>query len=444
MELQTNSGDFMNTLFSDKFFYHIYPLGMCNCPRRNDFCCPAGNAFEKLTTELDKIKSLGVNALYIGPIFESTSHGYDTLDYFYVDRRLGNNEKFKNFCKACHQKGIAVILDAVYNHTGRDFFAFKDLQQNGRNSKYKDWYLNINFDSRSCFGDNFDYHGWAGCMDLVKLNGDNPEVQDYLIQATKHWIDEFEIDGLRLDAADVLSPAFMDKLSAFCKNYKKDFWLMGEVVHGDYNHWAKEGRLDSVTNYQIYKSLWSALNEKNFFELSYNLNREYGPDGIYKNIMLYNFLDNHDVNRIASTINDPNMLHLIYALLFLIPGIPSIYYGSEWGIKGQRGAYDDYQLRPAISPFVENLEPFAWPNVDSNALMETIRRFSKLRNEKIVLQKGDYKELFVSNTVLAFQRCYENKKIIVYVNCDDKSTKVKIKNLPEVEVPAKWVELREM
>ena len=429
----------MDRLFSDKFFYHIYPLGMCGCSRRNDFCCPPGNGFDRLIGELDRIKSLGVNAVLIGPVFESSSHGYDTLDYFFVDRRLGNNESFKRFCDACHERGLSVLLDAVFNHTGRDFFAFKDLIQNGRESKYRDWYCNINFDGRSCFGDNFDYCGWAGCMDLVKLNGENPEVQEYLISATKHWIDTFGIDGLRLDAADVLSPKFMDRLSCEIKKYRNDFWLFGEVVHGDYNDWAKKGRLDSVTNYQIYKSMWSALNTKNFFELSYNLNREFGSDGMYRNIQLFNFVDNHDVNRIASTLNDESLVHLIYALMFCIPGIPSVYYGSEWGIKGQRGDYDDFQLRPALPPFVESLERFAWPDLNSDALVETIRKFSKIRANSIALQRGDYRELFVSNMQFAFSRTFKNDTVRIFVNLDSSPAKIKIQNNHEIEVPAKWL-----
>ena len=357
----------MNTLFSDKFFYHIYPLGLCNCPKKNDFSSPAGNAFEKLTEDLDRLKNLGINALYIGPIFESSAHGYDTLDYFHVDRRLGNNEKFADFCKECHNRGIAVILDTVFNHTGREFFAFKDLQQNGWNSNYKDWYLKIDFSRKSNFGDCFDYEGWAGCKDLVKLNLENPEVKNHLFSAVDFWIDNFHIDGLRLDAADVMSKKFLKDLSNHCKNKKSDFWLMGEVVHGDYNDWINQGELDSVTNYQIYKSLWSAFNDKNLFELSYNLKREFGDGGIYKSFLPYNFLDNHDVNRLGSTIKNTKHLFLLYGLLFLIPGIPSIYYGSEFGIRGTRNNQGDFELRPSLPPFSQ-IPDFAKPFVNSEVL----------------------------------------------------------------------------
>ena len=422
----------MNTLFSDKFFYHIYPLGLCNCPKKNDFSSPAGNAFEKLTEDLDRLKNLGINALYIGPIFESSAHGYDTLDYFHVDRRLGNNEKFADFCKECHNRGIAVILDTVFNHTGREFFAFKDLQQNGWNSNYKDWYLKIDFSRKSNFGDCFDYEGWAGCKDLVKLNLENPEVKNHLFEAVDFWIDNFHIDGLRLDAADVMSKKFLKDLSNHCKNKKSDFWLMGEVVHGDYNDWINQGELDSVTNYQIYKSLWSAFNDKNLFELSYNLKREFGDGGIYKSFLPYNFLDNHDVNRLGSTIKNTKHLFLLYGLLFLIPGIPSIYYGSEFGIRGTRNNQGDFELRPSLPPFSQ-IPDFAKPFVNSEVLYETITKFAKIRQNQIALQKGDYKELSITNETLAFERTFFGEKIIVAINADEFERKIDIKQSGELE-----------
>lgn len=415
----------MNTLFSDKIFYHIYPLGLCNCPKKNDFVSPKGYGFEKLTEELDKIKSLGINALYIGPIFESTAHGYDTLDYFHVDRRLGNNQSFAAFCDECHNRGIAVVLDAVFNHTGRHFFAFRDLQEKGRNSQYKDWYLNVDFSRKSCFGDNFDYEGWAGCKDLVKLNLENQEVRNHLFSAVDFWLDTFKIDGLRLDAADVISKDFLDALNYHCKSKKSDFWLMGEVVHGDYNDWAKPNRLDSVTNYQIYKALWSSLNDKNFFELSYNLNREFGENGIYKSFLPYNFLDNHDVNRIGSTLKNCEQLFLLYGIFFFIPGIPSIYYGSELGICGKRGNQNDFELRPSLPPF-STLPDFAKPVVDSVALSSAIKTFSKIRKNQVALQLGNYKEVSVTHDTFAFERNYNGEKILVAINSSEDEKEVYI------------------
>ena len=415
-----------NTIFSDKFFYHIYPLGLFNCPEHNDFSCPAGNGFEKLSGELPRLKELGVNALYIGPVFESTKHGYDTVDYYNIDRRLGNNEKFSDFCKKAHDFGFSIVLDAVFNHTGRDFFAFKDIQQNGENSPYKDWYLNLHFGRRSAYGDNFDYDGWAGCKDLVKLNVENHAVQEHIFGAVKFWIDNFKIDGIRLDAADVLSKSFLDNLSLFCKSINQNFWLMGEVVHGDYNDWAKENRLDSVTNYQLYKGMWSSFNDGNFFEVAYNLNREFGDvkdGGLYNYSSLYNFLDNHDVNRIASTVNQPEFLYPLYGMLFTVPGIPSIYYGSEYGIKGKRTEHSDKQLRPSLPPF-SDIPDYARPETDSKALSDTIKKFSQIRKENAELQIGSYHQIAVQNKQFMYSRSLECNETVVAINSGDNDAEI--------------------
>lgn len=408
----------MKALFSDKFIYHIYPIGMCNAAKHNDFCSPKTDRLLKLKGELERIRQLGVNAIYIGPLFESSSHGYDTVDFFYVDRRLGNNDDFISFVDECHRKGMAVVVDAVFNHTGRDFFAFKDIILKGKDSRYAAWYKNLNFSGHSPYGDNFSYEGWSGCMDLIKLDVDNAEVQEHIFSAVEHWIKDFHIDGLRLDAADVLSLNFLKALRNFTKSIKADFWLMGEVVHGDYNSWVNSDCLDSVTNYQIYKGLWSSFNDGNMYELAYNLNDQFGQNGKYRHMCLYNFLDNHDVNRLASTVKDNAYLFELYGLLFTIPGIPSIYYSSEYGICGKRGSCTDYELRPPVKPFKEgsDYDDFSRPEINPQDLADLIKRFSAIRKNSVALQKGDYSQLFISNTAFAFKRAFYGEEVIIIVN----------------------------
>lgn len=435
--LRTNQReDKMKSTITKTFFYHIYPLGLCGCPHQNTFSCPAGQCFEKLSTDLPRIKSLGVNALYIGPVFESTSHGYDTVDYYHIDRRLGNNESFRQFCEKCHEAGIKIVLDAVFNHTGRDFFAFKDIQKNGVSSPYRNWYANLSFDRKSCYGDNFYYDGWAGCMNLVKLNVDNSEVQDHLFGAVRFWKKQFKIDGLRLDAADVLSPAFLDALGGFCRSIDEDFWLLGEVVHGDYNNWAKHGRIDSVTNYELYKGLWSSFNSRNFFEVAYSLNRQFGSGGIYTYAPLYTFADNHDVDRIASTLTHDAHLFPLYGLLFTVPGIPSVYYGSEYALKGKRTHCSDSQLRPSLPPFAESFPDFAKPSADSGALFLAIQTFAKIRAESPALQHGSYREVFVSHEQLAFLRETEGERVLVAVNAGNTE-----KTISPGRLPGSWTDV---
>ena len=421
----------MKISISRNFFYHIYPLGMCGAPERNDFSSPAGDGLVRLKETIPHLESLGITAVYLGPLFESTAHGYDTLDYYHVDRRLGTNADLKALVKTMHDAGISVVLDAVLNHTGRHFFAFRDMQEKLMQSKYRDWFLNIDFTKQSPAGDAFSYEGWSGHYDLVKLNTGNPEVREHLFGAVKFWIEEFGIDGLRLDAADVLEPDFMDALSGFCTGLRRNFWLLGEVVHGDYCNWVSEGRLDSVTNYEAHKGLWSSFNDRNLFEIAWSLNRQFGPEGIYRAMTLYNFLDNHDVNRIASVLTKTNHLIPLYGLLFTIPGIPSIYYGSEWGLRGEKKHGSDALLRPAVRNMADQgrysgVPSDCSPANDPAALENAIRRFAKIRSEHPALQSGDYRQVHVASEQFVFGRRSETEEILVAVNSSDTTASLRL------------------
>lgn len=406
---------------------------MCGAPKQNDFCSPAGDGLFSLIKHIPRLLSLGINALYIGPLFESSSHGYDTIDYYHVERRLGNNNDLKQLVRALHENGISVILDAVFNHTGRDFFAFKDIKEKNGMSQYADWYLNIDFSRNNEYNDGFSYEGWAGHTSLVKLNFDCRAVRDHLLGAVKYWIEEFDIDGLRLDAANVISVDFLRELSSFSKNLKRSFWLMGEIVAGDYRCLAHEGCLDSVTNYELYKSLWSSFYDQNIHELAWTLKREFSNDGLYPNLALYNFADNHDVNRVASSLKDPANLFPLYGALFCAPGIPSIYYGGEYGIYGTRNNHNDYDLRP------EWKDSWAESNIAKN-LFNEISRFSKLRRESDALKNGNYCELLVNyEQILAFSRETKYENIIVIINASQKENECILKN--EKIGNSSWIDL---
>ena len=388
-------------------FYHIYPLGFCDAPEKNNLVSQPVNRLEKIYDWIDHIIHIGSNALYLGPLFESTSHGYDTVDYYNVDRRLGDNDTLKNLVQYLHNKNIKIVLDGVFNHVGRDFWAFKDVQKLGMTSNYCNWFYNLDFNKQSQFGDSFYYEGWNGYYDLVKLNLNNPNVIDHIFQAVRIWIKEFGIDGLRLDAADFIQLDFLKKLSKFTKEIKPDFWLMGEVVHGDYRNWANHETLDSTTNYECYKGLYSSHNDKNYFEIAYSLNRLFGKEGIYKNLLLYNFVDNHDVTRVASILKNSSHIYPLHILLFTMPGIPSIYYGSEFFIKGEKTNSSDKYLRPSLQlTWLEN----------NKALYCTIKNLSAIRKQVRTLQYGNYKQLFISHEQFAFSRQYESEIVVVVVN----------------------------
>jgi glycosidase len=356
---------------------------------------------------------MGVNALYLGPLFESRTHGYDTVNYFQIDRRLGDNDTLKRVADALHAKGIRVVLDAVLNHTGRDFWAFRQLRENPYHSPYRDWYSGVSFDRRSPCDDPFTYDTWNGQFELPKLNMHNPAVKEHLSHAVEYWIRTFDIDGLRLDAADCLDQGFLRELSRFCKGLKHDFWLMGEVIHGDYRKWIGGDILDSVTNYECYKGLFSSHNDRNFHEIGYALNRQFGEHGIYRGMPLYNFADNHDVNRVASTLRSSSHLFSLYALLFTMPGVPSLYYGSEWGIAGRKSNNSDADLRP-------RLDISAVSAAGNKDLVRAVTAFSRLRHKLSALRLGSYQQLLLVHEQIVFLRETENERIVVAINASDK------------------------
>jgi len=405
----------------DSFFYHIYPLGLCGAPARNDFVSPPEPRLDRLHGWIGHMSELGANALYLGPVFESSAHGYDTADYWHVDRRLGTDESLRSLVAACHEAGIRVVLDGVFNHVGRDFWAFRDVQANGPASTYRDWFAGIRFDRRSPHGDPFTYEGWQGHFDLVKLNVGNPAVREHLFGAVESWIRNFGIDGLRLDAADVLDLEFQRALAAFCREIEPDFWLVGEVVHGDYRRWVKPDGLDSVTNYEAYKGLYSSLVDRNYFEIAYALDRQFGPKRMYRELPLYNFADNHDQDRVAGKLHDLRHLYPLHCLLFTMPGVPSIYYGSEWAIEGKRLPGDDGPVRPALdlasAPGL-GLEP---------ALAGTIARLARIRAETVALRHGDYRQLHVGDEQLVFARETDDQAVVVALNAADKPASVSVK-----------------
>ncbi len=392
------------------FIYHFYPLGQTDAPRENHFSQPPEDRIAQLYPWLDHLQWLGVDTLFLGPILQSSSHGYDLADYFQIDRRLGTNQSFKTFATEVHRRGMRLILDAVFNHSGRDFFAFRDLQQNGQQSQYKDWYAGVRFDHSSPMGDHFDYQTWAGHYSLPKFNLANPSVREYLFQSVRFWIQEWGIDGLRLDAADHVRLDFWQELRHITTSIRPDFWLMGEVVHGQYQQWVDPQHLHSVTNYEAYKGLYSSLNDANYFEIAHTLQRHFSESGIYRDLMLYNFVDNHDVNRVASQLKNKHHLYPLYALLFSMPGIPSIYYGSEWGVTGQRSAHSDLALRPSL-----NLQHLIQHAPEAN-LPVTIQKLAHLRADSPALQTGSYRQAYVSAQQLAFWRESDKQKVLVVLN----------------------------
>lgn len=390
----------------NSIFYQIYPIGFCGAPVHNDGVCVP--RIRKLMDWSEYLQTLGVDSILLNPIFESDNHGYDTRDFKTIDCRLGTNEDFKEVCEDLHKHNVKIVLDGVFNHVGRGFWAFKDVQEKKCDSPYKDWF-HISFDGNSCYNDGFWYEGWEGHFELVKLNLQNPAVVDYLMECVKYWIDEFDIDGLRLDVAYSLDHNFMRRLRSYTQELKPDFALIGEVLFGDYNIIVNDEMLHSCTNYECYKGLYSSFNSMNMFEIAHSLHRQFGSDQwcIYRGKHLMTFVDNHDVTRLASILTNKKHIPLAYGLLMGMPGIPCLYYGSEWAEQGEKAPDNDYALRPCF----EEPKP--------NELTEFIKKLIRVRQESDALCNGAYKNVVIQNHQLVFERCSEKERVIVAINAAD-------------------------
>ena len=397
--------------FEPSFVYQVYPLGLCGAPYENDgIVVPR---LRKLVEDgwIDHMKRLGATCLMLNPVFQSASHGYDTWDYTQMDCRLGTADDLRFVVDACHEAGIKVLLDAVLNHVGRGFWAFKDVCEKREASQYKDWF-SINWGGNTEYDDGFSYETWQGVPYLVKLNHGCFALNDYLADVIRGWVRDYDIDGLRLDVAYCLDRGYLGYLRRIANEIGEQrgekFLLLGETMFGDYNQWMGDELCDTVTNYECYKGLWSSMNSANMHEVAYALERQSGshPWDLYTGKHLLNFVDNHDVPRIATQLEDARQLKPLYGLLFAMCGVPCVYYGSEWGIEGEQ-RFGDHELRPA-------LDVPEW-----NELTDWIAALAKARAQSGALVWGDYTQLAVSPQQLVFQRQHEGERVIVAINAAD-------------------------
>ena len=390
--------------YQNAVVYQIYPLGLCGAPLQNDGV--QAHRLRRLLDWVEPIKELGATCVLFNPLFESDAHGYDTRDFNKVDVRLGTGEDLKAVCEALHAAGLKVMLDGVFNHVGRGFWAFRDVQEKKWDSPYKDWF-HLSFDGNTNYNDGFWYESWEGCNELVKLNLHNTAVREHLFDAIAGWVRDYDIDGLRLDVAYCLDQDFLAALRNFTNQLKPDFVLVGETLHGDYNRWMKDNACHSVTNYECYKGLYSSFNTGNMHEIAYSLNRQFGaePWCLYTGKQLLSFVDNHDVTRIASVLQDKQQLKPIYGLLFGMPGTPAVYYGSEWGLTGEKKDGD-----PALRPAIEIPE--------HNDLTDWITALAGARAASPALCTGSYRNILVQPKQLIFERRQGQDRVLVAINAD--------------------------
>lgn len=408
----------MSNWIEKAVFYQIYPLGFCGAPKYNNEN-EVKHRILKILEWIPHLKEMNVNAIYLGPVFSSSEHGYDTKDYYHIDERLGSDEDFKTVCDELHKNGIRIVLDGVFNHVGREFWAFKDVLSYKEQSVYKDWFSNLHFYGSTPYNDPFTYDSWEGHYNLVKLNLRNPDVVKHLLDAVSMWIDYFGIDGLRLDAADCVDPEFFEKLNSLTKGKKHDFWLMGEIIHGDYSRWARKGMLDSTTNYEVYKGLYSSHNDQNYFEIAHSFNRLFGNGGLYKAFMTYNFVDNHDVHRIMSNLKDKRDIFNVYTMLYCAPGMPSVYYGSEWGMEARRTNTSDDMLRPCLE-----LNEHRGSNPQ---LFQHLAHLGSIRENIKAFYGNEYESTVIRNKQLVFHRFHDNSHVYAVFNCAENDEEITFK-----------------
>ena len=441
-----------STWLNDAVLYQIFPLGFCGCPHENAPAdepptAPAAPApIAKIADWAGYLQALGVTAVLLNPVFESDTHGYDTRDLRLIDRRLGTNDDFAAVADALHTHGVRIVLDAVFNHVGRGFWAFRDVRAKKWDSPYKDWF-HLSFDGDSAYGDGFWYEGWEGHYELVKLNLQNPAVVDYLLDSVRGWVRDWHVDGLRLDVAYSLDHGFIRRLRELADGLRADgsapegLALIGETLHGDYNQLVNGQMLDSCTNYECYKGLYSSFNSVNMFEIAHSLHRQFGGDPwcIYRGLHLMSFADNHDVTRLASILTDPACVRPAYGALFGMPGVPCLYYGSEWGAEGTKGGGDDWALRPAFAePEPNGLTAFigrlievrtgrramadaagASPTGDGAAAIAPAGAPldpADLARASRALTEGGYRNVVIDNRWLLFERAADGDAVYVAVN----------------------------
>jgi len=429
--------------------YHVFPLGSLN-EDNNGF-----RNLRDLLALIPHLQSLRADSILLGPIFKSETHGYDVTDMYQVDPRLGCNEDLKETVHRFHDAGFHVFLDAVWNHSSRHHFAYRDLREKGRNSPYANWYRNIRFDCPNLCGDSFTVDCWAGFQELPAFNLQNPDVERELIHCAEYWMDEFGIDGIRIDAAENMDLNFLRHLATACHNKRDDFWMMGEVVFGEPRRWLDAG-LNSVTNYQTYKSLWSSLNDGNMFELAYNLNQLFDDNsGSCRGARLQLFCENHDVSRIYSILKNKSHNFLEHLLLYTLPGVPALYYGEEFALDAVKGGSDDWNLRPSMKVEKDRIQftlkgenLLEKKDVGQENLLAEIKHLAAVRLDSDALRDGGYQQEFVQSMQLAFWRTYQKDEVcsdaLVLANLQDAPVQYEIdlqKHFRERgcnTIPAEW------
>lgn len=387
-------------------WWHCYPLRFVAAEAELTATTPVTHRLPQLQNWLDYLIELGANGLMMGPIFCSNTHGYDTLDHFNIDPRLGDNGDFYNLLTAAHNRGIRICLDGVFNHLSREHEIVKLALECGPDTEEGRWIK---------WSEGYPYL-FEGHPQLVELNLENPEVQNYLVEVICHWLGK-GVDSWRLDAAYAAGSQAWAAIISRVRKYFPEAFIFAEVIHGDYLDFVKKSGVDSVTQYELWKAIWSALNDVNLHELAWALNRH---REFCRGFLPMTFIGNHDTTRIASQLKEPKHLPLAIALLLLLPGIPSIYAGDEQaftGVKLQQ-KYGDNAIRPPFPNYPHELAPFG---------ANTLRCYQEIigiRRRNAWLNKADFEILNVSNQKIELRLFHETQELRLQIDAQNNIWKI--------------------
>ncbi len=353
-------------------WWHVYPLGFVGAQIRGDEASgPVLHRFSHLEEWLDYALELGASGIMLGPVFASESHGYDTIDYYRIDPRLGDLDDFDHFVLEAKSRGLRVCLDGVFNHVGKQFEAYRKVVEGGPSAPEAEWF-DLTWPDDWSPGVEPEYSRFEGHGPLVELNHDSDVVVEHVVDVMRFWLGR-GVDGWRLDAAYAVAPEFWARVLPRVRQKHPKAWFVGEVIHGDYADIVARSSMDTVTQYELWKAIWSSVQDTNFHELAHALGRH---SMFMETFVPQTFVGNHDVTRIVDAAGGPAEAVLAAAVLFTVPGIPSIYYGDEQGFTGVKTATEsgDDAVRPPMPQTPDKLLPYGAAVHDAYRALVAMRR----------------------------------------------------------------------
>ncbi|MEI6253505.1 MAG: alpha-amylase family protein [Mycobacteriaceae bacterium] len=391
-------------------WWQVYPLGFVGAFPATESPGPGEHRLTRLVDWLDHAIDLGASGIALGPVFASRTHGYDTTDHYRIDPRLGDDGDFDRLVGEAHRRGLRVLLDGVFNHVGTDFPRYLDAVER-QDPEAASWFR----------GRPGRLHTFEGHGELITLNHGSAAVVDYTVDVMSHWLDR-GADGWRLDAAYAVPESFWAKVIPRVRANHPDAWFVAEVIHGDYSAFVAASGVDSVTQYELWKAIWSSLNDGNFHELDWALQRHNAFQDTFAPLT---FVGNHDVTRIASKLERPEHLGHALVLLFTTGGVPSIYAGDELGhrgIKEDRAGGDD-----AVRP--EFTTPPTGVDGDAGDILNLHRYLIGLRRRHQWLHEARTSALHLENRCYVFQTRSGDDSLIVALNLDDAAAALPVAEL---------------